>query len=310
MTPADAPRPERWSAEALRRRLALEERKRRVDHASKARSFSRFTFPFFWIGAIIRLTGFRGRGLRNFLSPLVHENEVRLMNLPAPFDGLRVLHLGDTHLDLYPELAERIRERLAGLRCDLCLMCGDYRDSLMPDGDIGVRLTAELALGTGAPVFATLGNHDLAADVPVLEGLGIRVLVNESAFVEKDGARLYICGVDDPGYHGADDFASAFAKVPQGACSIVLSHDPCAHAKAAAAGAALMLAGHTHGGQIRTPWGLAPLSHSRCPRRMEDGAWECGGMQGFTTRGVGASRVAARFNCPGQIVIHTLRKAT
>jgi hypothetical protein len=86
-------------------------------------------------------------------------------------------------------------------------------------------------------------------------------------------------------------------------------HDPAAFEKAAAFGASLMLSGHTHGGQICLPGGFSPLTHSRCRRDMVAGPWRCGAMRGYTSRGVGCSRVAARFFCRGEIVVHVLRRA-
>jgi predicted MPP superfamily phosphohydrolase len=136
----------------------------------------------------------------------------------------------------------------------------------------------------------------------------VRVLVNESTFLERGSQRLFICGVDDPGYFETDDFGAAFAGVPAGACALVLSHDPGAFRKAAASGAAFMLSGHTHGGQMCLPGGYAPSTHSRCLRKMVSGAWKWDKMCGYTSAGVGGSRVAARYFCDGEVIIHILHQ--
>jgi hypothetical protein len=69
----------------------------------------------------------------------------------------------------------------------------------------------------------------------------------------------------------------------------------------------LYLTGHTHGGQIRIPRIGAVFTHCKAPRRVCSGHWSEGNMQGYTSNGVGVSGVPVRFNCPGEIVILTLR---
>ncbi len=296
----------RWSAEAYARRLELEVRKRRHDDRIERRSPMRFLATMHWVEKILRISRMHALGHRRFLDPVCEENHVRLPGLPASFEGFRILHLSDLHFDLEPELFNVVRSKLSGLSFDACLMSGDFRDRLSEYGDVGVRLCAELASGLGVPVFACLGNHDRAADLPVLEGAGIRVLVNESAFIERGQERLYVAGVDDSGYYKTDDFDAAFSGIPAGACSVVMCHDPAGWPKAAEKGAAFMLSGHTHGGQICLPGGFAPLTHSDCPRQLVAGAWARGPLVGYTSRGTGGSRIAARFFCPGEIVVHTL----
>jgi len=299
----------RWPADAYARRIGLEARKRVKDiHLERGGARVLLT-PYYWIEKILKWSGKAGAGRHNFLNPKVHENTVELSSLPFAFDGFRILHLSDMHFDLDPALADVVQECVQGLSYDICLMTGDFRDRLTVYGDHGVALCAKLAAGLGKPVFACLGNHDIAADVDTLEAAGVRVLVNESEFLERERARLYISGVDDFGYFGTDDFAAAFAQVPQGACCVLMCHDPGGYEKAEAAKASLMLSGHTHGGQICLPGGYAPLTHSGCGRDMVAGAWVRGALHGYTTRGVGCSRIAARFFCHGEIVVHTLRRA-
>jgi predicted MPP superfamily phosphohydrolase len=299
----------RWTPDALARRTRLEARKRRIDEHEESGSWLYRFNDYRWIGRVLRLAGLYAHGWRRFIRPVVVENTVTMPSLPAAFDGLRILHLSDMHLDLEPQLADVVADVVKGLSFDVCVLTGDCRDRLTARGDVGVELSTKLVRDKGVPSFACLGNHDLAADVERLEAAGIRVLVNESAFIERGGESLYFCGVDDPGYYETDDFAAAFADVPQGACAIVLSHDPCAYDKAAEHGAALMLCGHTHGGQMCLPGGISLMSHSNCHRRMVAGAWKYESISGYTSRGVGGSRVAARYFCDGEIVIHTLRRS-
>ena len=90
--------------------------------------------------------------------------------------------------------------------------------------------------------------------------------------------------------------------------TILLSHSPETHREAAALGYDLQLSGHTHGGQICLPGGI-PILHNApgCRRELIAGPWREGSMLGYTSRGAGAAGVAARFFCPPEITIHTLR---
>ena len=67
-----------------------------------------------------------------------------------------------------------------------------------------------------------------------------------------------------------------------------------------------MLCGHTHGGQICLPGAVPVMTSSKMPRRFASGQWREGGMQGYTSRGIGTSVVDARFYCAPEIVLHTL----
>jgi predicted MPP superfamily phosphohydrolase len=298
----------RWSKAELSHRRVLEAHKRVRDERDERRSPLRILNGYHYVSALLRMTGLYGAGHRTYLSPIFCENEIPLRTLPEAFDGFRILQLSDMHFDLDPELAPIAKKLLEGAAFDLCVVTGDFRDRLTPSGEIGIRLTLELLAGI-RPVYACLGNHDLASDVETLEKGGIRVLVNESVRIERGGASIYLCGVDDPGYFRTDDFGRAYRDVPDGAFSIVLSHDPGAYAPAAQRKAALMLSGHTHGGQMALPGGFAPSTHSTCKRNMVCGAWSYGDMEGYTTSGLGGSRVPARFFTRGEVVIHTLRKS-
>jgi predicted MPP superfamily phosphohydrolase len=71
-----------------------------------------------------------------------------------------------------------------------------------------------------------------------------------------------------------------------------------------------MLCGHTHGGQICLPGGIPVLTDCDAPRRMARGAWRHGRLAGYTSAGSGCSIVDARFHCPPEITLHTLRAGT
>lgn len=300
----------RWPEHLLEKRL--EGQRRKVWH-ELPRPFPLSLFQkrarYRSISFIIKASGLYGFGNCAYRNPKVTQQDVFLPKLPAAFDGFRILHLTDLHFDLDPSLMETVRRTISELDFDVCLMTGDFRDSLLAEGRIGVELSAKLASSMDRPVYASLGNHDIVEDVAILEGSGMRVLINESSAIETDRgqARLYIAGVDDPGFYKTHDIDAALKGVPQGACVVLMAHAPDCYAEAAAKGISLMLSGHTHGGQICLPGGFPLLSQTEAPRRMISGPWREGELRGYTSRGTGACGVAARFFCPGEIAVHTLR---
>ena len=156
-------------------------------------------------------------------------------------------------------------------------------------------------------VFGVLGNHDRYSIGEVLENCGVKMLVNENAFIEKKEQRVYIAGVDDCHYYQSDDVGLAADEVPVNCCSIMVSHSPELYKEIQEAGFDLCLSGHTHGGQICLPGGITVVSGTTTPRQFYKGRWSYKNLQGYTSRGVGVSGVPARFFCPAEIAVITLK---
>jgi predicted MPP superfamily phosphohydrolase len=135
----------------------------------------------------------------------------------------------------------------------------------------------------------------------------MRVLLNENTVIERDGQQLWFAGIDDPHFYRTHDFEAARRGIPQGACAILLSHSPTTYDEARHYGFNFMLSGHTHGGQICLPGGIALVRNGRCPPAQFAGAWTHHGLHGYTARGTGSCGVPARFNCPPEITVHILR---
>ena len=140
-----------------------------------------------------------------------------------------------------------------------------------------------------------------------IEALGVRLLINESAILERNGAFVHLAGIDDPHYFQVDNFDRATQHIPPDAAAILLAHSPEPYRLAAHAGFDLMLSGHTHGGQVCLPGEIALMTNADCPRRFCKGPWRYHTMQGYTSVGSGSSVVGVRFNCPPEITLHRLR---
>ena len=245
-------------------------------------------------------------GHRNFLDLQTVHNHITLERLPAAFDGYKILHLSDLHIDLDPALTPIIIEKIAPLEYDLCVITGDYRLEEVGPYDEVMALMAQIAAEIQQPTYAILGNHDYIEFVPPLEAMGLQFLLNETVRLERDGASLYLSGVDDPYYYMADNIQKSAETIPANAPAILLSHSPENYRRAAAAGYDLMLCGHTHGGQICLPGRIPLLTNADCPRQMIYGNWQHDALKGYTSAGTGSSGLPVRFFCPPEITLHTL----
>jgi predicted MPP superfamily phosphohydrolase len=259
------------------------------------------------ITRILRFTGFAARGRANCLRIEIVTRDQPLPNLPPAFDGFRLLQLSDLHLDCVAGFADRLIPLIEQTPHDLAVITGDFADH--PAGYFhdclgDIRRIAD-ALRPGA--LAVLGNHDIIEIVPHLEAAGLRVLLNENTAVERDGQYLHFSGLDDPHFYRTHDFEPARRGIPQGACGILLAHSPEVYDEALHYGFNFMLAGHTHGGQICLPGGIALVRNGRCPTTQFTGAWTHHGLHGYTSRGTGSCGVPARFNCPPEMTVHVLR---
>jgi len=140
-----------------------------------------------------------------------------------------------------------------------------------------------------------------------LREAGVPALVNQSIALKRGGDTIYLAGLNDP-FTGAADFSRAFEGIPQGACVILMSHTPDIIDEAQARGAALVVAGHTHGGQVCLPFLGALIARSEYGRRYAHGLFYRDRTALLVTRGVGEIAPYVRFNCPREIAELTLRR--
>lgn len=261
------------------------------------------------IRGVLTMTGLRRRGQRNVLDIQVRRNEVRLRQLPPAFEGYTLLHLSDLHLDMSAAHRDRLIEVVSGVQFDACVLTGDYRFRTFGPYAPALAALAMLRPHLGASVYAVLGNHDSIRMVPGMEAQGIRLLLNESVRIEREGQVLNLVGIDDAHYFRTHNFHKAAAGLDVDDCVILLSHTPEPFRHAAHAEFSLMLSGHTHGGQICLPGGIPILTDCDAPRAFARGPWQYEGMAGYTSVGCGASIVDVRLNCPPEITLHRLRRA-
>ena len=258
------------------------------------------------IEALLRLSGAYWRGRANAAKVELRENKIASTRIPAAFDGFSILHLSDLHADMSAEAMRRASAIIADLSYDLCVLTGDYRGQTFGPYLPCLQAMRDLLDAMRGDAYGVLGNHDTIRMAPDLERMGVRILLNEHVEIEREGASIFLAGVDDAHFYRVDNLEKTAAGVPEGAFSILLSHTPEIYRQAAHAGFDLMLSGHTHGGQICLPGGVPLTLESSLPRRMGRGAWRYGEMAGYTSAGCGACVVPVRFNCPPEITLHRL----
>jgi hypothetical protein len=313
MSPADNELRQQLAARTgypyLRQRLGIEaESEHRVFHKGRTRfHIENIDSLHGLIRLLSHITLLHERGRKNALNIQLRHNTLSIPRLPAAFEGYTILQLSDLHLDMNEDFPPALRERLQGLEYDLCVMTGDYRFLTHGPWDKAVAGLQTIRPAIHSPIYAVLGNHDSLRMAPAIEALDIRLLLNESVSLNKGTDTIYLAGIDDPHYFRTDNLDRASADIPAEAISLLLAHSPEIYRQATHAGFDVLLCGHTHGGQIRLPGGLALTYNANCPRRICAGAWQHHHLQGYTSVGTGSSIVDLRYNCPPEITLHQLQ---
>ena len=256
----------------------------------------------------LKLTGLYGRGLRNAAQVELRRHDVISSRIPKAFDGFKILHLSDLHVEMSEAAMMRLAAILPNIEYDLCVLTGDYRAQTFGAYEPALAGMAPLCSALKRPIYGVLGNHDTIRMVPGLEDMGIQMLLNENPSIERNDQRIYLAGSDDAHFYRVDNIEKAATGIPFGDFSILLSHTPEVYQQASYADFSLLLGGHTHGGQICLPGRIPITLSSVLPRHMGSGPWKYRDMIGYTSVGAGSCVVPVRYNCPPEITLHCLRQ--
>ncbi len=247
--------------------------------------------------------------------------EFRINGLPEAFDGFRIAQISDLHLEEWTEdfFLRHVIARVNALKPDLVLVTGDF----ISNGPLpkSVALAAaqrcgELLGSLTCPLrYGVLGNHDAGLGSQYVRGPveehGLPLLVNQHVRIERDGQHLYLAGVDDMA-HGKPNLDLAVPDKPD-APVILMAHEPDFVTVVARyrrkALVDFLLCGHTHGGQVCLPW-LGPIALPPLGKKYPQGHYLVGSTQLYVNRGIGTVGVPFRLNCPPEITLATLRRAT
>lgn len=244
---------------------------------------------------------------------------------PHPFgDGrearpLRIAQISDPHLGPFMSVKRlrKIAERAVEAKPDLVLLTGDFL-TMESQSDPDLLLNAlEPLKALPGKVFACNGNHDHEAPAIVIRAMrenGIPLLVDDAAVVDTDAGKVQIVGMDfvwrDREKH-LQKVCAAHPRIP-GVTRIVLLHDPGAFKHLPEGEGDLVLAGHTHGGQVGLlslglQWTFLRLFGIKIP---DHGFWARGTDRMYVHKGTGHYGFPLRLGVPAEETILRVHRAS
>jgi len=251
--------------------------------------------------ALVWITVFYG----SFIEPKLLAVRHYATSVGAGGDKMTVAVVSDPHLGVFKgrAWAEKVVRRTNELDPDIIVLAGDFVSNLAGLEDLEPLRGLRAKYG----VYAVLGNIDYeigAVDIRKhIESFGIEVLTNESVRLGDSGHEVRLIGLDDLKF-GQPDWEAALAEVPAGALTILAAHNPDAVQRAETEGIDVVVAGHTHGGQICLPF-IGPLTRlpTHIGQRFDRGLFDYGPVRLLISPGVGETGARARLFCPPEISV-------
>ena len=250
-------------------------------------------------------------------SLVLTEYTVQDPDIPAAFDGFRIVQVSDLHNGEFGRENGRLLELIRAAQPDIIAITGDLIDSRHTDIPVALAF-AERAVEI-APCYYVTGNHEsrMEAEYAQLKAgllaLGVAVLENEKVELDRSGETIQLLGVLDPAFEThyrtteAATMEKNLASLSQEGYQILLSHRPEFMDLYTQYDIDLVLSGHAHGGQVRLPYigGLFAPSQGIFPK-YDAGLFEEDGTQMLVSRGIGSSIIPLRFNNRPEVVLITL----
>lgn len=246
----------------------------------------------------------------------ITQHEISIANLPPDFEDFSIVQLTDLHHSSIVTLdyLQACFRQVVDLQPDLVVMTGDYITYQEKYAKPVAQAISKIIVEAGIPTYAVLGNHDhwnndwnndLDTDVfplqnrwkgdgvevhNALTAAGIKVLMNESAMLQRGGDRLWLVGCGDF-LAGDFDLERAIASLPSiDEPRLLLMHNPQPIESIAHHGFDLVLSGHTHGGQISLPF-VPP----KVGNKYLAGLFYVGASRLYVCRGLGVTGIPIRF---------------
>lgn len=237
-----------------------------------------------------------------------------ITNLPERLEGLKVCHLSDFHLTGHIDIGyyKKIVQEVNAFGPDFVFITGDLIDEAKCLDWLG-EVFGEFQSRHG--VFYVLGNHDKRIPDETmlrkrLDELGLISVNGRWHTIEVNDATILIAGNELPWYRGAENLQDyQEPDVSKGAAlplKILLSHSPDQLVWAKPLGFDLMLAGHTHGGQIQIPIVGPIVAPSRFGIKYASGTFMIDSMLMHVSRGI-AGDECIRINCKPEVGFFTLK---
>lgn len=287
----------------------------------RSRRLTRRSFLTLSAASLGGLALYSGEIARHRLS--IEEQTVQLPRLPDAFRRLRIVQISDIHYFEFTEsfFLRNVVEVVNGLKPDVVVITGDfatYGPLRWPKSEVHKKMAlrhmpecAAILGGIRCPLrYATMGNHDMMVGYSHirgdLESHNLPVLRNIAVPVERDGKRLWLAGLGSACARDADpQRAIPVSAARDNEAIIVLAHEPDILPEIARYSPDLVLAGHTHGGQVRVPY-LPPAFLPEYGRHYVEGWFRYGSTRLYVNRGIGTIGLPLRLNCPPEVTLFTL----
>lgn len=252
-------------------------------------------------------------GYSRYVEPSLLVTKKIAVTAPATVSPCKVVFFTDTHFgNLYPEEnLQKIVAKINAQNPDLVVFGGDFIDNYNQDAAyLDILLLEEELSNIKATYgkYAVWGNHDYGGGAEwiypdIMAAGGFTLLTNEGAYIPELGMNIlgyddYLLGHTDPQAYTIDheDF------------TLVLTHEPDVTDQLNLSNAGLILAGHSHGGQVSLPVitkYMLPSGATEYTKGLYDAATlgKSEGTQLFVSKGIGLTMIPYRFLNPPEIVV-------
>jgi predicted MPP superfamily phosphohydrolase len=226
---------------------------------------------------------------------------------------LRLLHLGDLHMERVTSRELELNRMVGELNPDLILFSGDILNLSYLEDPRSIEDARQVISGWHAPLGVYIVAGSPAVDLPeslaaILDGLDVHFLNNQAIQLDFEGNPLTLIGLQSTQrpYIEGPILSGLVKEENPGSFKILLYHTPDLAPEASACGINLQLSGHTHGGQVRLPLIGALMTGSLYGKKFEAGRYKVGKTVLYVTRGIGMEGGGAprvRFLCPPEVIL-------
>lgn len=247
----------------------------------------------------------------------IEKINIEMANLPESFNDAKIVHLTDFHSHGFNKREKMVLEMVDQLKPDFVFITGDFIDRTTQDINSVQKFWQELGNQYQGRIFGVLGNHeyqnkntDSISLEESLEKSKIVILDNENQKIFQGDEYIYLIGVDDPDT-GNDNLKKAVVAIEKDIPKILLAHSPDIvndFGSLKEEKIDLILAGHTHGGQIKIPFIRPFWTPTKNRGKYASGLFGIEDTYLYVNRGIGLSTLPIRFNCPPEITLIELRK--
>jgi len=270
------------------------------------------------------------RGAYNYQ---VRSLDIILPNLPASFDGLKVLQISDIHCGSFLDRTAVARgiQLIKEQNADLVLFTGDLVNNKAEEAQEWKTLFAEITAPMG--VFSILGNHDYGDYVnnwkspeekeanfnellSIHKEMGWNLLRNEHVLLEREGKQIALIGVENWGdkarFQKKGDLKKAIQGMPEVPVKLLMSHDPSHFERIVSVehqDIDLTFSGHTHGFQFGVEFGPIRWSPSQYMYKQWADLYEKGNQKIYVNRGFGFLGYPGRVGIMPEITVLNLYRS-